>query len=161
MPPVTANATSTSRLCCSTSAGIAKAAARVTTPRMPAQPTIAASRQVDSPSGWRVGSMASSARTGKTHTRRSSTTARNVARQIHATRPGPSPLSAASVRIRLACSPISKKTAFSSRKEMVRQFSRSAIRDEAVCSTGARCPSSRPATTTARTPEPCSSSATT
>ena len=42
---------------------------------------------------------------------------------------------------------------------MVRQFIRSAIRDCAVCRIGALCPSSRPATTTAITPEACTSSA--
>ena len=44
---------------------------------------------------------------------------------------------------------------------MVRQFSRSAIRDCAVCRIGALWPSSRPATTTAMTPEACTSSAAT
>ena len=44
---------------------------------------------------------------------------------------------------------------------MVRQFSRSAIREVAVCRTGERWPSSRPATTTASTPEPWISSAAT
>ena len=42
---------------------------------------------------------------------------------------------------------------------MVRQFIRSAIRDCAVCTTGALCPSSRPAMTTAMTPEAWISSA--
>ena len=44
---------------------------------------------------------------------------------------------------------------------MVRQFIRSAIRDEAVCSTGERCPSSSPATTTAITPDALIASAST
>ena len=48
---------------------------------------------------------------------------------------------------------------FSRRKAIVRQLSRSAIRDCAVCRIGALWPSSRPATTTAITPEACISSA--
>ena len=44
---------------------------------------------------------------------------------------------------------------------MVRQLIRSAIRDCAVCRIGALCPSSRPATTTAITPEAWISSAAT
>ena len=44
---------------------------------------------------------------------------------------------------------------------MVRQFIRSAIRDWAVCRIGALCPSSRPATTTATTPDAWISSAAT
>ena len=44
---------------------------------------------------------------------------------------------------------------------MVRQFSRSAIRDVAVCRIGALWPSSSPAMTTASTPEPPNDSAAT
>ena len=48
---------------------------------------------------------------------------------------------------------------FSRTNAMVRQLIRSAIRDWAVCRIGALCPSSRPATTTAITPEAWISSA--
>ena len=44
---------------------------------------------------------------------------------------------------------------------MVRQFSRSAMREPAVCRIGDLWPSSRPATTTASTPDPWISSAAT
>ena len=66
------------------------------------------------------------------------------------------------VRRRCHCAwrPISRKTVFSRTKAIVRQFIRSAIRDCAVCRIGALWPSSRPATTTAITPEACISSAT-
>ena len=50
---------------------------------------------------------------------------------------------------------------FSRMNAIVRQFSRSAIRDCAVCRIGALWPSSRPATTTAITPEACTCSAAT
>ena len=50
---------------------------------------------------------------------------------------------------------------FSRTNAIVRQLSRSAIRDWAVCRIGALWPSSRPATTTAITPEACTSSAAT
>ena len=50
---------------------------------------------------------------------------------------------------------------FSRTNAIVRQFSRSAIRDCAVWRIGALCPSSRPATTTAMTPEACICSAAT
>ena len=53
------------------------------------------------------------------------------------------------------CKPISMKTAFSSRNCTVRQFVVSAIRDAAVCNTGARCPSISPVTTTATAPDAC------
>ena len=42
---------------------------------------------------------------------------------------------------------------------MVDQLTRSLRREEAFCTNGARCPSSSPVTTTARTPEAPSSSA--
>ena len=74
-------------------------------------------------------------------------------------RAGEISLSATPSRIQRACSPISRKTVFSSRKAMVRQLMRSAIRDCAVWMIGALWPSSRPATTTAMTPEEWSSSA--
>ena len=63
-----------------------------------------------------------------------------------------SPLNAAAM-IERACRPISRKTALSSRNWMLRQLSRSAMRDCAVCRIGALWPSSRPATTTATTPD--------
>ena len=57
-----------------------------------------------------------------------------------------------SATIHRTCSPMSRNTEFSSRNWIVDQFTRSLSREEASCSTGDRCPSSRPATTTARTP---------
>jgi len=54
----------------------------------------------------------------------------------------------------LACVPMSRKTVFSSRNWTVRQFVRSEIRAAAVSTTGASCPSRRPVTTTASTPDP-------
>ena len=51
----------------------------------------------------------------------------------------------ASPMIERACRPISRNTALSSRNAMLRQFSRSAIRDCAVCRIGDLCPSSSPA----------------
>ena len=48
---------------------------------------------------------------------------------------------------------MSRKTTFSSRNCTVRQLMFSAMRELADCSTGARWPSSSPATTTASTPE--------
>ena len=56
---------------------------------------------------------------------------------------------------------MSRKTVFSRMNAMVRQFSRSAIRDCAVWRIGALWPSSRPATTTAMTPDACTCSAAT
>lgn len=58
-----------------------------------------------------------------------------------------------------SCSPINRKTEFSSRNATVRQFVASATRDCAVCTFGAFCASTRPATTVASTPEACASSA--
>ena len=52
-----------------------------------------------------------------------------------------------------ACSPMSRNTPLSSRNWMLRQLSRSAMRDWAVCRIGALWPSSMPATTTATTPD--------
>jgi hypothetical protein len=89
---------------------------------------------------------------------RSTTTATRVSAQTATIRPDPTVLRLTSSRIQLAWRPISRKTVFSRKKAMVRQFIRSAIRDWAVCTTGALCPSSSPATTTETTPEECSSS---
>ena len=100
-------------------------------------------------------------RAGNTQTRRSTTTATNVDTHSSTTSCRGTPLASTSAMIQRACRPISRKTEFSSRNEMVRQFSRSAIRDVAVCRMGALCPSSRPAITTASTPEPWISSAAT
>ena len=55
--------------------------------------------------------------------------------------------------------PISRKTELSSRNAMLRQVSRSAIRDCAVCRIGDLCASNMPATTTLTTPEAWISSA--
>ena len=63
------------------------------------------------------------------------------------------PAPAAFAMIVRACRPISRNTLLSSRKAMLRQFIRSAMRDCAVWRTGERCPSSSPATTTLSTPE--------
>ena len=87
-------------------------------------------------------------------------TATRVARQTATIRAPESVLSARSCSSHCACRPMSAKTAFSRRNAIVRQLMRSAIRDWAVCRIGALWPRSRPATTTATTPEEWSSSAT-
>ena len=60
----------------------------------------------------------------------------------------------AAVRMERSSSPMKRKTAFSSRKLMVRQLIVSAMRASAVWMVGERYPRYRPATTTASTPEP-------
>ena len=82
-----------------------------------------------------------------------------TAAQTAAMRPVDRVLSLTSATIQPAWRPIRRKTVFSRTNAMVRQFIRSAIRDCAVCTTGALCPSSRPAMTTAMTPEAWISSA--
>ena len=57
------------------------------------------------------------------------------------------------------CRPMSRKTAFSRTKVTADQFVRSDNRDGALCSTGALWARSRPAVTTASTPEEPTSSA--
>ena len=71
----------------------------------------------------------------------------------------PGPVRSAPARMPFRFSPMKRKTAFSSRNWIVRQFSRSATRASAEETTGARKPRYRPVTTTASTPDPCSSSA--
>src|SRR6478735_2690158 len=82
-----------------------------------------------------------------------------TAAQTAVMRPVDSVLWLTSSTIHPAWRPIRRKTVFSRTNAMVRQFIRSAIRDWAVCTTGALCPSSRPAMTTAMTPEAWISSA--
>ena len=86
-------------------------------------------------------------------------TATSDSPHTNAIRPPESVLSPTSSMSIAAWRPISRNTAFSSTKAMVRQLIRSAIRDWAVCRTGALWPSSSPATTTAITPEASISSA--
>ena len=88
-------------------------------------------------------------------------TAPSVAAHSATIRPMPRSLSTAPSMIHQACRPMSRKTVFSRTNEIIRQLSRSAIRDCAVCRTGALWPSSSPATTTAITPEAWTSSAAT
>ena len=88
-----------------------------------------------------------------THTSRITMTLTRVPTHSTTTRPAVTSPPKASAMIPRACRPISRKTELSSRKAMLRQFIRSAIRDWAVCRIGALCPSSRPATTTLITPE--------
>ena len=159
---VTVNAISSSTSRCSKSSGMTNAAASVTTPRIPAHEVTAAvfhdgTGRLVSP---RVGARRTS-RKAKIQIGRSRTVAAIAAAHTPTIRPRESVLSPTSAKIHRACRPISRNTVFSSRNEIVRQLSRSEIRDEAVCSTGALCPSSRPATTTASTPEAWISSATT
>ena len=97
----------------------------------------------------------------KTHTMRSATTPARVAAHTATIRPADSGLSPTSSNSHWACRPMSRKTVFSRTKAMVRQFIRSAMRDCAVCRIGALWPRSRPAITTAITPEAWISSAAT
>ena len=92
---------------------------------------------------------------------RSTITATRVEPQTTATMPAVTSPPNASRMIVRACRPISRNTELSSRNAMLRQVSRSAIRDCAVCRTGDLCPSSSPATTTLITPEAWISSAVT
>ena len=84
---------------------------------------------------------------------RSSTTAANTAIVDAAISQAGSGLSRQSSRIHRVCRPISRKTVFSSRNWNVRQLVRSDIRDLADWMIGALCPSIRPVTTTASTPD--------
>lgn len=132
------------------------AAANVTTPRMPAQPTRKAPAP---PPAFLPRVSVSGARMTNTHSSRTPITVTRTAPQMRAIQPsGRSELST-SWTIQFVCSPISRKTAFSSRNEMAPQVVRSAIRDGAVWMMGALCPSSSPATTTAMTPEASTDSA--
>ena len=81
------------------------------------------------------------------------------ARHTVTIRASESVLSARSWSSHWACRPMRANTVFSSRNAIVRQLIRSAIRDWAVWRIGALCPSRMPATTTATTPEECTSSA--
>ena len=81
--------------------------------------------------------------------------ASSVAAQMPMIRPHESSPSPAPSTMARAWRPISRNTVFSRTNAIVRQLSRSAIRDCAVCRIGALWPSSSPATTTAITPEAC------
>ena len=67
--------------------------------------------------------------------------------------------SSSACRISCSCRPMSRKTAFSRTKVTVVQLIRSASREDELCSRGALWASSRPAVTTASTPEASSDSA--
>jgi hypothetical protein len=90
---------------------------------------------------------------------RSTITTSNVSAATATICPRGRVLDARSSTMPRTCMPIRKNTAFSSRNWMVAQLVRSNTRDVADWMTGALCPSSRPATTTASTPDASISSA--
>lgn len=131
-------------------------AAIVTTPRIPAHPVTSA---------WDHGSRSSGGvRRPRSHWV-SSTQRRRVAMTVprtaaHAVSIRPTETEPSSpLTMRVAWRPMSRNTACSSRNATVDQVTRSVRRDPEVCTIGALCPMTSPATTTAMTPEACSSSA--
>ncbi len=133
------------------------AAARVTTPRMPAHPTRKALGA--QPAAPRLEVSSSGTRSAKIQISRIPITVTRTEAHTSAIHPSGRSEASTSAMIQFVCSPISRKTAFSSRNEMAPQVVRSAMRDGAVWIRGALCPSSRPATTTAMTPDACTDSA--
>ena len=89
-----------------------------------------------------------------TQTSRSTITPTSTATTKSAIRPPDSVEVDSASMIRRACRPISRKTVFSSMNWIVAQLTRSASRDCPLWITGDLWPSSRPAVTTAITPEP-------
>jgi len=137
-----------------TPSGIRKAAARVTTPRRPAQPMMSAYDQgtVESPvsrSRWN-----SRGRVPRTHASRiTMTPPRTAAQKPAICSAESSECELASIILR-AWRPIIKKTVFSSRNSIVAQFTRSLRRDCPDWITGDLWPRIKPAITTEMTPEP-------
>ncbi|SUD48413.1 Uncharacterised protein [Nocardia otitidiscaviarum] len=96
---------------------------------------------------------------GKTQTGRASITVASTPAHAMSRVPCASPLFQASSTIWRTCKPISRNTPLSRMNWMVRQLVRSAIREAALCHTGAPWPRIRPQVTTAITPEECTASA--
>ena len=114
MPATTVNAISSRTSRCSKSAGMMYAAASVTTPRMPAQPTRKVCRhEGTSPVSGSGPGRISRNREMNTQTIRSTITPTRVAAQTSTIRPDESSLSWTSASSHCACRPISRKTVFS------------------------------------------------
>ncbi len=160
VPATTTNAASRRADTCGMLEGRAKAAARVTTPRIPAH---------EMAIGTCHGGFGSARPTrgiirgryvaGNTQTNRARITAARTTAQTATSRASDSEPARALATTCFTCRPMSRKTAFSSRNCTVDQLIRSDSRDEADCSVGALCPRTMPVTTTASTPEACASSA--
>jgi hypothetical protein len=153
VPTVTISAMSTRTGRSGVSSGKVRAAARVTTPRIPAQePTadILAASAADVGSRRRLATRVK----GKIQIGRAIRHTARTASPTATPRPSVRSLSSTRAMIVFICRPMSKKTAFSRRKVMLAQLIRSDSREEALCRTGALCANSKPAMTTARTPEP-------
>lgn len=153
VPTVTTRAASTSTSRSGTDGGNDRAAASVTTPRMPAHPTTIAPESDGESARPRV-----RANVARTASRRTTTTVPRVATHVATMTGQPRSDSEAAAQTDRACNPMSRNTEFSSRNWIVRHVMRPATLSPGPCSTWLRCPRTSPATTTASTPEPPNSS---